>query len=75
MTIFSKQVIERAVKTFAQVFLATYLAGIGSVTGLSGFFDASVADKAAVAGIGALLSVVMSFLSRPLGDNDSPSAV
>ena len=76
MSKFAKQTAERAIKTFLQVFLATYLAGVGPVQSLTDFVNASVADKAAVAAIGAVLSIVMSLLSRPFGDDpDSPSAV
>lgn len=76
MSKFAKQTLERAGKTFAQVFLATYLAGIGPIDSIADFANSSVADKAAVAAIGAVLSIVMSLLSRPFGeDKNSPSAV
>lgn len=66
---------ERAGKTFAQVFLATYapvLLGAGS---LGGVLNLSVADKAATAAVAAVFSVVMSAMSFNVGDKNSASAL
>lgn len=64
---------ERAAKTFVQVFVATLLASgplsIESVT------DLSLLQRCAVAGVGAVLSILTSLASSKVGDPGTASAV
>lgn len=60
---------ERAVKTFAQA-----LAAILSTGGI-GLLDVDWRTGASVAGMAALLSVLTSVASLPVGEDDNPSAV
>jgi hypothetical protein len=67
--IFLRQVAERAVKTFAQTFVA--LAGVSQMDWLS----LDWAQLAATSGIAAGLSVLTSIASDKIGPTDSPSIV
>jgi hypothetical protein len=66
---FLRQVAERAVKTFAQTFVA--LAGVSQMDWLS----LDWAQLAATSGIAAGLSVLTSIASDKIGPTDSPSIV
>ena len=67
--IFLRQVAERAVKTFAQTFVA--LAGVSQMDWLS----LDWAQLAVTSGIAAGLSVLTSIASDKIGPTDSPSIV
>lgn len=66
---FWKDALERAVKTAAQ----TAVALIG--TGLVGIIDVDWANIASVSGVAALVSVLTSVASGPVGDADTASLV
>lgn len=72
---FTKQLLERAVKTFAQAFFATLAAAfiVPSDFTVEGWRAAAV--SALVAAVAAGLSAVSSFLSRPWGDPGTASLV
>lgn len=61
--------LERAARTFAQVFLAMYAPVVLGAGSLGGLLDLSVADKASAAGVAAVFSVVMSALGSKLGSS------
>lgn len=65
MSPFLKDLIERAIKTFVQAFLATIVAGSG--------LDIDTGKKALVAGAAAALSVISSVLSSRFGAKNSAS--
>jgi len=64
-----RQVVERAVKTFAQTFAATLVAA-----GATGLLDAPWSTALSVAGLAAVLSVCTSLVSYPFGP-EGPSLV
>ena len=70
-----KDVAERAVRTFVQVFLATYAPVILGAGSLGGLLDLSTADKAATAGIAALFSVVMGLFGAQVGSSENDASV
>jgi hypothetical protein len=68
-------VAERAVRTFAQVFLATYAPVVLGAGSLGGLLDLSVADKAATAGVAAVLTIVMGVLGVKAGSSEDNASV
>jgi hypothetical protein len=70
-----KDVAERAVRTFAQVFLATYAPVVLGAGSLGGLLDLSVADKAATAGVAAVLTIVMGVLGVKVGSTGDNASV
>ena len=70
-----KDVAERAVRTFAQVFLATYAPVVLGAGSLGGLLDLSVADKAATAGVAAVLTIVMGVLGVKAGSTEDNASV
>jgi Putative lactococcus lactis phage r1t holin len=62
---------ERALVTFLQVFGATLIAG--GVFDVHGIQNLSAWQAAAVAGLGAVLSVIKSVVARAVGNPDSAS--
>jgi hypothetical protein len=68
-------VAERAVRTFAQVFLATYAPVVLGAGSLGGLLDLSVADKAATAGVAAVLTIVMGVLGVKAGSTEDNASV
>lgn len=60
---------ERAVKTFAQTLVAVF--GVGGITLLSAPWTTALAT----AGMAALLSVLTSVASEPLGEGGTPNAL
>lgn len=71
-----KDVAERAVRTFAQVFLAMYAPVILGAGSLGGLLSVSTADKAATAGVAAVFSVLMGVVGSKLGSSkDNASAL
>jgi hypothetical protein len=70
-----KDVAERAVRTFAQVFLATYAPVVLGAGSLGGLLDLSVADKAATAGVAAVLTIVMGVLGVKAGSSEDNASV
>lgn len=70
---FWKKLAERAAKTFVQVFLVVFLAGIANVDVLN---NVSAIQTVAVSAAAAGLSAVSSLVSKKFGpDTDSPSIV
>lgn len=67
---FLKDTLERAVKTFVQVFLASVPVG-GALFDL----DVSVVRGIAISALGAAISVVMSAASKRFGNHDDASLV
>jgi predicted membrane channel-forming protein YqfA (hemolysin III family) len=68
-----KDVAERAVRTFVQVFLATYAPVVLGAGSLGGLLDLSVADKASTAG--AVFSLVMGVLGVRAGSSEDNASV
>lgn len=68
-------VAERAVRTFVQVFLATYAPVVLGAGSLGGLLDLSTADKAATAGVAALFSVVMGVIGVKTGSSEDNASV
>lgn len=66
-----RDLLERALKTFAQVFLVTYAPVVLGAGSLGGLGSLSVADKAATAAVAAVFSVVTSYFGFQVGDKDS----
>lgn len=70
-----KDVAERAVRTFAQVFLAMYAPVVLGAGSLGGLLDVSTADKAATAGIAAVFSIVMGLVGTKAGSSPDNGSV
>jgi hypothetical protein len=69
-----KDVAERVVKTYVEAFVGLLLAS--NVFDVNGVVHLDLAQQAAVAAIPAVLSVILSLVSKPVGsDNDSASIV
>lgn len=62
-----KDIAERAARTFAVAFLAVYAPVVLGASSLGGIVDLSVADKAATAGVAALLTVVLGLIGVKFG--------
>lgn len=71
----AKDVAERAVRTFVQTFLAVYAPVVLGAGSLGGVLDLSVADKAAAAGVAAVLSVVMGVIGVNAGSSNEDASV
>ncbi len=65
----AKDVAERATRTFAAVFAATYAPVVLGASSLGGLLDLSVADKAATAGVAAVATIVLGLLGVKMGDS------
>jgi hypothetical protein len=70
-----KDVAERAVRTFVQVFLAMYAPVVLGAGSLGGLLDLSTADKAATAGIAAVFTVLTGLLGVKLGSSPDDASV
>jgi hypothetical protein len=70
-----KDLAERAVRTFAQAFLALYAPVVLGADSLGGLLDLSVADKAAAAGVAAVLSLVMGAFGTKVGSTEDNASV
>lgn len=70
-----KDVAERAVRTFAQAFLALYAPVVVGASHLGGLLNLSVADKAATAGVAAVFSVVVGLLGVRVGSSRDDASV
>lgn len=70
-----KDVAERALRTFSQVFLATYAPVVLGAHSLGGILDLSTADKAATAATAAVFSVVMGLIGINLGSSGENASV
>jgi TRAP-type C4-dicarboxylate transport system permease large subunit len=70
-----KDVAERAVRTFVQTFLALYAPVVLGAGSLGGLLDLSVADKAAAAGVAAVLSLVMGYFGTKVGSTEDNGSV
>lgn len=65
-----RDVVERVIRTYLQVFIGLLIA---SGFGVDGAVDLSVLATAAVAALPAVLSLIMSLLARGVGDSESAS--
>jgi len=70
-----KDVAERSVRTFIQTFLAMYAPVVLGAGSLGGLLDLSTADKAAAAGVAAVLAVVMGVLGAQVGSSEEDASV
>lgn len=70
-----KDVAERAVRTFVQTFLALYAPVVLGAGSLGGLLDLSVADKAAAAGVAAVLTLVMGVVGTKVGSSGDDASV
>lgn len=70
-----KDLAERAVRTFAQTFLALYAPVVLGATSLGGVLSLGVADKAAAAGVAAVLSLVMGVLGVKAGSSEDNASI
>lgn len=70
-----KDIAERAGRTFVVAFLAVYAPVVLGAGSLGGLVDLSVADKAATAGVAALLSVVLGLLGVKAGSSRDDASV
>lgn len=68
-------VLERAIRTFIQVFVGLYTPVLLGADSLGGLLDLSVADKAATAGVVAVLAVVMGVMGTQLGSSGDDASV
>jgi len=66
---------ERAVRTFVQIFVALYAPVVLGADSLGGLLDLSTADKAATAGIAAVLSLVMGAFGTQVGSSKDDASV
>jgi len=71
----AKDAVERAAKTFVEVFLAVFLASASGLDMVDAAQDVSSLEKAALAGVGAVLSLALSGLSRWSGSSGNASLV
>lgn len=70
-----EDLLERALRTFAQVFLTVYAPVVLGAHSLGGLADLSVADKAATAGIAAVFSIGMSLFGAKVGTSDEDTSL
>lgn len=70
-----KDVVERAVRTFVTVFAATYAPVILGASSLGGLIDLSIADKAATAGVAAVLTAVLGLAGTRMGSSKDNGSV
>lgn len=70
-----KDVAERAVRTFIQVFLAMYAPVVLGAGSLGGLLSLSTADKAATAGVAAVFTVLTGVLGVKLGSSPDDASV
>lgn len=70
-----KDVAERAVRTFVQVFLAMYAPVVLGAGSLGGLLSLSTADKAATAGVAAVFTVLTGVLGVKLGSSSDDASV
>lgn len=70
-----KDIAERALRTFVQVFLATYAPVILGAGSLGGLLDLSTADKAATAAIAAVFSVLTGVVGAKVGSSNEDASV
>ena len=70
-----KDMAERAARTFVQVFLTLYAPVVLGAGSLGGLLDLSTADKAAAAGVAAVLSLVMGALGTKLGSSKDNASI
>lgn len=70
-----KDVAERAVRTFAVAFLALYAPVVLGADSLGGLIDLSVADKAAAAGVAAVLTAGLGALGVQLGGSKDDASL
>lgn len=71
-----RDVAERVARTFVATFAMTYVAGIGPIsdnTMLSELANADLAEKAVVAAVAAVGSLVLSLVTKNLGPKDAVS--
>lgn len=70
-----KDIAERAARTFAQVFAATYAPVVLGAGSLGGLLNLSVADKAATAGVAAVFTIVTGLLGVKVGKSGDDASV
>lgn len=70
-----KDLAERAARTFAQTFVALYAPVVLGAGSLGGLLDVSTADKAATAGVAAVLSLVMGVFGVQVGSSKDSASV
>lgn len=69
-----RDMLERVVATFAMAFLALYVPAIlGGGGSLAVMADLGILDKAAFAGVAAVLSLVKALIAKKVGDSESAS--
>lgn len=66
---------ERAARTFAQTFVALYAPVVLGAGSLGGLLSVSTADKAATAGVAAVLSLVMGVFGVQVGSSKDSASV
>lgn len=66
---------ERAIRTFIQVFLGLYVPVILGADSLNGLIDLTMADKAAAAGVAAVLASIMGALGTRTGSSGDDASV
>jgi len=66
---------ERAIRTFVQVFVALYIPVITGADSLGGLLDLSVADKAATSAIAAVIALIMGYFGTQAGSSKNDASV
>ena len=72
MSTFWKQALEAALWTFLQVFVVTFGAAMAGVVQFDWTAVGAAAASAAMAAVGAALSIIKSMVVRKVGAEDSP---
>lgn len=70
-----KDIGERALRTFLQVFAALYMPVILGADSLNGLLDLSTAEKAATAAIAAVFSLVMGVIGVQAGSSKDDASI
>lgn len=70
-----KDIAERAVRTFLAVFAGMYAPVVLGAHSLGGLLSLSVADKAATAGVAAVVTVVLGAVGVKLGSSPDDASV
>ena len=68
-------VLERALRTFIQVFIGLYTPVLLGANSLGGLIDLSIAEKAAVSGIAAVLALFMGAVGTQTGSSEDNASV
>lgn len=78
MSLYSQDLLERVVRTFITTFLMTFIAGVGPLGDnavLSDLANADLLNRAAVAAVMAVGTLILGILTKNIGSSDTASVI